>query len=64
VSRAEFIDGLASRSYVAVLEPDDRAAVLAGLETLLDRDDAPVDGDQVSVPMRTQVLWTRFTEAP
>jgi ubiquinone/menaquinone biosynthesis C-methylase UbiE len=64
VSRAEFVDGLASRSYIAVLDPADRAAVLAGLEELLDRADAPVDGDQVAVPMRTQCLWTRFTEAP
>jgi ubiquinone/menaquinone biosynthesis C-methylase UbiE len=63
-SRAEFVDSLASRSYIAVLEAQERAAVLAGLEGLLDRSDAPVDGDQVSIPMRTQCHWTRLTEAP
>jgi ubiquinone/menaquinone biosynthesis C-methylase UbiE len=63
-SRAEFVASLASRSYIAVLEPGDRAAVLAGLEDLLDRADAPVEGGQVSIPMRTQCHWTRLTEAP
>jgi ubiquinone/menaquinone biosynthesis C-methylase UbiE len=63
-TRTEFVDSLASRSYIAVLEPADRAAVLGGLEQLLDRSDAPVEGDQVSIPMRTQVHWTRLTEAP
>jgi ubiquinone/menaquinone biosynthesis C-methylase UbiE len=63
-SRAEFVDSLASRSYIAVLEPDDRAVVLAGLEGLLDRPDAPVEGDQVAIPMRTQCHWTRLTAAP
>jgi ubiquinone/menaquinone biosynthesis C-methylase UbiE len=63
-TRTEFVDSLASRSYIAVLELADRAAVLAGLEKLLDRSDAPVEGDQVSIPMRTQCHWTRLTEAP
>jgi ubiquinone/menaquinone biosynthesis C-methylase UbiE len=63
-SRTEFVDSLASRSYIAVLEPDERAAVLAGLEQLLDRPDAPVEGNQVSIPMRTHCFWTRLTEAP
>jgi ubiquinone/menaquinone biosynthesis C-methylase UbiE len=63
-SRREFVDSLASRSYIAVLEPPERAAVLAGLEELLDRFDAPVDGDRVSIPMRTHCHWTRLTEAP
>jgi ubiquinone/menaquinone biosynthesis C-methylase UbiE len=63
-TREEFVDSLASRSYIAVLESAERAAVLAGLEQLLDRADAPVEGDQVSIPMRTQCCWTRLTEAP
>jgi ubiquinone/menaquinone biosynthesis C-methylase UbiE len=63
-SRAEFVDSLASRSYIAVLEPAERAAVLGGLEELLDRADAPVKDGQVSIPMRTECHWTRLTEAP
>jgi len=63
-TREEFVDSLASRSYIAVLEPAERAAVLAGLEQLLERADAPVEGDHVSIPMRTQCCWTRLTEAP
>ena len=63
MSRREFLDGFASRSYVAVLEPSDRATLLADVERLLDRDDAPVEDDRVIVPMRTACHWTRLTAA-
>jgi ubiquinone/menaquinone biosynthesis C-methylase UbiE len=58
----EFLDGFASRSYVAVLEPDERAALLAEVLELLGHSDAPVDGE-VAVPMRTAAFWTRLTVA-
>jgi ubiquinone/menaquinone biosynthesis C-methylase UbiE len=63
-SRQDFLDGFASRSYVAVLEPDERAALLADLAALLERPDAPVESGRVMVPMRTECHWTRLTEAP
>jgi ubiquinone/menaquinone biosynthesis C-methylase UbiE len=59
----EFVDGFASRSYVAVLAPDARAAVLAEVAELLERPDAPVEDGQVIVPMRTACYWTRLTVA-
>jgi ubiquinone/menaquinone biosynthesis C-methylase UbiE len=60
----EFLDGFASRSYVAVLAEEDRAALLADVRDLLDRDDAPVEGGEVIVPMRAAAHWTRLTERP
>ncbi len=63
-SKQDVIDALASRSYIAVLEPDVRTEVLADLSELLERDDAPVEGDRVMVPMRTECFWTRLTAAP
>lgn len=63
VAKQDLIDALASRSYVAVLEPDERAEVLEGVAALLERDDAPVEGGRLVVPMRTECHWTRLTEA-
>jgi ubiquinone/menaquinone biosynthesis C-methylase UbiE len=60
----EFVDGFASRSYVAVLAEEDRGALLAEVRDLLDRDDAPVEDGEVVVPMRTAAHWTRLTVAP
>ena len=57
----EFLDGFASRSYVAVLDPDERAALLVEVAELLERSDAPVDDGEVIVPMRTACHWTRLT---
>ncbi len=51
----EFLDGFASRSYVIDARAADREALLADLERLLERPDAPVEGDRVVVPMRTDV---------
>jgi SAM-dependent methyltransferase len=59
----EFIDGFASRSYVAVLDSDERAALLAAVRGLLDRDDAPLDDGEIVVPMRTATFVTRLTVA-
>jgi ubiquinone/menaquinone biosynthesis C-methylase UbiE len=60
----EFVNGFASRSYVAVLEPDDRAVLLAEVRDLLDRGDAPVERGLVVVPMRTATFSTRLTAVP
>jgi ubiquinone/menaquinone biosynthesis C-methylase UbiE len=59
-SRADFLAGLASRSYIAALAPADRAEVMKGIDALLAQDDAPVEGDDVIAPMRTAVFWTRL----
>jgi ubiquinone/menaquinone biosynthesis C-methylase UbiE len=59
-TRADFMAGLASRSYIAVLPAADREGLLDAVEALLARDDAPLDGDVVTVPMRTAVFWTRL----
>jgi ubiquinone/menaquinone biosynthesis C-methylase UbiE len=59
----EFLDGFASRSYVAVLDPEEREALLAEVGRLLERSDAPVDDGQVLVPIRTAAFWTRLTVA-
>jgi ubiquinone/menaquinone biosynthesis C-methylase UbiE len=64
MSRDEFLDGFASRSYVAVLEPGDRARLLADAAALLERADAPLEGGRVIVPMCTACYWTRLTVAP
>jgi len=58
-SRAKFIAALASRSYVAAMAAADRADLLADVERLLERPDAPLDGETVVLPIRTDVLWAR-----
>jgi SAM-dependent methyltransferase len=60
MSRDEFLAGLASRSYVARLEPDTQRALLAEITDLLQRVDAPLDAGEVVAPMRTDVYWTRL----
>jgi hypothetical protein len=39
---------------------EDRAEVLQAIQALLKRDDAPVEGDEVVTPMRTETFWTRL----
>jgi ubiquinone/menaquinone biosynthesis C-methylase UbiE len=63
MSTEEFIDGFASRSYIAVLGPDERESLLGDVTALLERPDAPVEDGQVLVPMHTAVSWTRLTVA-
>jgi SAM-dependent methyltransferase len=60
VSREEFLAGLGSRSYLARLDAGARGVVLDEVAGLFARDDAPVRGDRVLVPMRTDVVWTRL----
>lgn len=50
---------LASRSYIARLDPEPRRELLAEIAALLERPDAPVESGLVVVPMRTEVYWTR-----
>ena len=61
---AAFLDGFASRSYVAALDPNERAAVLAEVAALIERSEAPVEEGLVVVPMKTACYWTRLTGAP
>ena len=50
---------MASRSYIASLDPERRAEVLAEIDDLFGRDDAPIDHGRVRIPLRTDVFWTR-----
>jgi ubiquinone/menaquinone biosynthesis C-methylase UbiE len=59
VSREDLIAALASRSYVAAMEEADRLELLDDVERLLERPDAPVEGADVRLPLRTYVHWTR-----
>ena len=61
--RDEFLANLTSRSYVARLDRDSRDQLLGETEALLKRDDAPVEGSSVVVPMRTHIYWTRLTRS-
>jgi ubiquinone/menaquinone biosynthesis C-methylase UbiE len=59
-TREDFLAGLGSRSYIASMEDEDREEVLREIQGLLDREDAPVEGDEVITPMRTETFWTRL----
>jgi SAM-dependent methyltransferase len=58
--REDFIAALASRSYIAALDEEHRAEVLAAIDAMLEREDAPLDGDDVLLPLTTEVYWTRL----
>jgi SAM-dependent methyltransferase len=60
LGRRDFIAALASRSYVAALAEADRDELLAEVEAMLDRDDAPIESGRVVLPMTTAVYWTRL----
>jgi SAM-dependent methyltransferase len=60
LGREDFIAALASRSYIVALADEHRAEVLAAIDAMLDRDDAPVEGDDVVLPLTTEVYWTRL----
>jgi SAM-dependent methyltransferase len=60
VSEEEFLANLASRSYIARLEPDARRDVMRAVSDLLGRPDAPIGADRVVVPMRTDIYWTQL----
>ena len=59
LSHDDFLANLASRSYVARLEPGAREELLDEVSDLLRRPGAPTAGDRVVVPMQTDVHWTR-----
>jgi len=63
MSPEDFLAGFESRSYVAVLDAADRAAVMADAGELLENDDAPLEDGHVVVPMQTACFWTRLTAA-
>jgi hypothetical protein len=58
LGREDFIAALASRSYIAALADEHRAEVLAAIDAMLDRDDAPLEGDDVVLPLSAEVYWT------
>ena len=57
-TREEFLAALASRSYVASLPRRDQEDLLRQISALLNRPDAPRDGDSIAVPLRTELFWT------
>jgi SAM-dependent methyltransferase len=59
MSREDFLANLASRSYVARLDPGARERLLGDVSDLLRSPEAPVEAGRVVVPMRTDVHWTR-----
>ena len=59
---AGFIASLASRSYVATLTEAERAALFAEVATLLERDDAPISGGEMVIPLKTVTYWTRKSQ--
>jgi ubiquinone/menaquinone biosynthesis C-methylase UbiE len=61
VSEDEFLSDLASRSYIARLDPDARGELIGDIAELVGRPDAPIKADRVVVPMRTDVYWTRLS---
>jgi hypothetical protein len=60
ISRDEFLASLASRSYVARLDPKARRELIGEITDLLDRAEAPLEAGRVVVPMRTDVYWTQL----
>ena len=53
----EFLANLASRSYIARLDPAGRQQLLGEVSDLLAQPGAPVEADRVVVPMKTDVHW-------
>jgi SAM-dependent methyltransferase len=58
VSHDEFLANLASRSYVARLEPAGRRELLGEVSDLLRHPGAPIEAGSVMVPMQTDAYWT------
>jgi ubiquinone/menaquinone biosynthesis C-methylase UbiE len=59
MSREDFLANLASRSYVARLEPEARRDLLGEISNLLRSPGAPLEAGRVVVPMQTDAYWTR-----
>ncbi len=64
LSRQDFIETMASRSYIASLGAERQAEVLGEIDGLFERDDAPIENGLVQVPLRTDVFWTRKRYPP
>jgi ubiquinone/menaquinone biosynthesis C-methylase UbiE len=58
VTPDEFLANLASRSYIARLDPAARQQLLGEVSDLLSRPGAPIEAGRVVVPMKTDVYWT------
>lgn len=54
----EFLANLASRSYIARLDPAARQRLLGKASDLLTQPGAPIEAGRVVVPMKTDVYWT------
>jgi ubiquinone/menaquinone biosynthesis C-methylase UbiE len=54
----EFLANLASRSYIARLDPAAREQLLGEVSDLLRQPEAPIEAGRVVVPMKTDVYWT------
>jgi ubiquinone/menaquinone biosynthesis C-methylase UbiE len=59
-STDEFLANLASRSYIARLDPAARQELLAEVSDLLGQPGAPIEAGRVVVPMKTDVYWARL----
>jgi SAM-dependent methyltransferase len=59
MTEEDFLANLASRSYVAQLNPDARRELIGEITDLLRRPGAPIEAGHVLVPMRTDTYWTR-----
>jgi ubiquinone/menaquinone biosynthesis C-methylase UbiE len=55
----ELLANLASRSYIARLDPGAREQLLGEIADLLAQPGAPVEAGSVVVPMKTDVYWSR-----
>lgn len=60
MSHDEFLANLASRSYIARLDPAARQQLLGEVSDLLAQPDAPIEAGRVVVPMQTDVHWARL----
>lgn len=60
MSHDEFLANLASRSYIARLDPTARRELLDEVSDLLEQPGAPIEAGEVMVPMPTDLYWTRL----
>jgi ubiquinone/menaquinone biosynthesis C-methylase UbiE len=58
LTRDGFIASLESRSYMAMLETPEREAIIEAVQSMFERTDAPLDGDEVVIPQTAHVFWT------
>jgi SAM-dependent methyltransferase len=57
--RGEFVAQVASRSYVAALPASEREEVIREVDAMLDRSNSPLVDGEVTVPLHTDIYWTR-----